>query len=72
MTTTELIEHIRSTAQALSMREREQLARDLAVVSEELDDEVVAAEAIADIDAGRFVDGDVAFDRIKAMLLKMK
>ena len=37
-----------------------------------LDDEVVAAEAIADIDAGRFVDGDVAFDRIKAMLLKMK
>ena len=72
MTTTELIEHIRSTAQALSMPEREQLARDLAVVSEELDDEVVAAEAIADIDAGRFVDGDVAFDRIKAMLLKMK
>jgi hypothetical protein len=72
MTTTELIEHIRSTAQTLSRPEREQLARDLVAVSEELDDDVVAAEAIADIDAGRFVDGDVAFDRIKAMLMKMK
>jgi hypothetical protein len=72
MTTTELIEQIRSTALSLTKPEREQLARDLVAVSEELDDDIVAAEAIADIEAGKFVDGDVAFDRIKAMLLKMK
>lgn len=72
MTTTELIEQIRSSALSLTKSEREQLARDLVAVSEELDDDIVAAEAIADIDAGKFVDGDVAFDRIKAMLLQMK
>jgi len=72
MTTTELIEQIRSTALSLTKPEREQLARDLVAVSEELDDDIVAAEAIADIEAGKFVDGDVAFDRIEAMLLKMK
>lgn len=72
MTATEIIEEIRSKARELSKPERAQLARELVLVSEELDDDAVASGAIADIDAGRFVDGDVAFERVKAMLLKMK